>query len=497
MRPDGADRLASRLVMAAPAGRTLTEREGRVLGEGRVGHLILFRRSLRSREEAASLVRDARRRSPEPMLVAADQEGGLVSVASAAVGEAPSPMHLGARRDPAAVEAWALSQGSRLRALGVDMTLAPVLDVQTPGGSAVIGTRSFGGSPALVAELGAACVRGFLRGGAAPVGKHFPDHGGVRADSHVGLPVDRRSRRELLSALSPPYRAAIGAGLPAVMIAHVAYPGLGTGRRPASLSPGIIGGVLRERLGFDGVVLSDALEMEGFPGEEAVPASLLAGIDLFCAARSLAQGARVARRLARGIRRDGALEARAEESASRVGALLRNRPRKVPEAPPPPERPWEGIVRLGRGPWRPPGPGGWRMIVPSRLGGRLPLPIDLRTAAAPRGGAFLRRHFVRIPFDPDGEARRRALARISPSETLVLGLACRGDLPEGQRRLLSEGARRGGRRILVALLDPHPFLARPEERLFTFDIRPGTLAGLLQVLLGEKGPEGRFPYPSR
>ncbi|MFH1278376.1 MAG: glycoside hydrolase family 3 N-terminal domain-containing protein [Candidatus Eisenbacteria bacterium] len=497
MKPDGADRLASRLVMAAPAGAALSEGEGRILDEGRVGHLILFRRSFRSREETIALVAGARARAGAPMLVAADQEGGIISVASAVIGSAPSPMHLGARRDEGAVEAWARSQASRLRALGVDMVLAPVLDVQARAGSRVIGTRSFGGGPGLIARLGAAAVRGSLSGGAIPVGKHFPDHGGVRADSHVGLPVDRRSRREMLAAASAPSRAAIAAGLPAVMIAHVAYPGLGTGSRPASLSPEVIEGFLRSRLGFGGVVLSDALEMEGFPGEEAVPAALAAGIDLFCAARSLAQGVRVARRLARSIRGDRRAERRAEESAARVETLLRGRPRKSREAPPPPERPWEGIVRLGRGRWRPPGAGGWRMLVPARLGGRLSLPVGLRVAVAPWGESFLRRRVIPIPFDPDAPARRRALARVPATETLVLGTLTRGDLPEGQRRMLAEAARRPGRRIVVALLDPHPVLDLPEERLFTFDFRPPTLEALFRILLGEKLPEGRLPLASR
>lgn len=497
MTRDDARRLAGRLVMAAPAGRALTERERSILREGRVGHLILFRRNLRDREEAAQLVAEAREAAPGKILVAADQEGGVVAVARDILGAAPSAMHLGARGDNGVVRRWARAQSAGLRGLGVDVVLAPVLDVQSRGGSEVIGTRSFGGRPRDVARFGAAAVRGAREAGAIAVAKHFPGHGGVRADSHVGLPVDRRPRRAILADALVPYRAAIDEGLEAVMIAHVAYPALGAGRRPASLAPEIIGDLLRGTLGFKGVVMSDALEMEGFPGEEAMPAAFAAGIDLFCAARSLAQGARVAERLARAIRSGEIARESAEEAARRIETLADTIGGPPRAAAAPPEEAWRGIARLGAGSWRPPGRGAWKALVPARLGGRLSLPVDLVGLAGRWGDSFVRERVVRYLFDPSADECRRVLGRAGAGETLVLMLLSRGALPEGQRRLLGTVAGRRGRTILVALLDPEPIRDRPEERIFTFDFRPPTLEGLFRVLLGEKAPEGRMPDSSR
>ena len=140
------------------------------------------------------------------------------------------------------------------------------------------------------------------------MGKHFPGHGGVRADSHVRLPVDPRPAKEIHARDLVPFVRAIREDLPAIMVAHVAYPALGTGvTRPATVSHEVITDLLRGRLRFDGIVMSDALEMAGFGGEEAIPDAFRAGIDLFCACRSLAQGRRVARILARALR-DGRID---------------------------------------------------------------------------------------------------------------------------------------------------------------------------------------------
>ena len=491
---DRFDRIAGRLVMAAPAGTVLTGREIDVLSEGRIGHLILFRRNLRDRSEGEDLIARARSFLPNPALVAVDQEGGILSVAAALAGTPPSPMRLGAAGDGEEVRRWARSQAILLGRAGVDMNLAPVLDVQTAGGSDVIGTRSFGGRPRLVSRLGAEAVRGAIEGGVVPVGKHFPGHGAVRADSHLRLPVDRRSRDEILRTALPPFRAAFAAGLPAVMIAHVAFPALGTGRRPATLSRGLIGGLLRRELGFRGVVMSDALEMAGFPGERFVPDAFAAGVDLFCAARSFAQGARVARRLATAFRRGEADAAAAEESARRIDRLHRGRKRSGPAAEPRDE-PWKGIVRIGRGRFRPLGEERWRALLPERLGGRISLPVDLSRVVDRFGEPFRRRRITSFPFDPSAARRRRLLTRVEEDETVVVGLLGRGPLPEGQRRLFQAlHARRGQRLIAVSLLDPSPLLSLPaEEKLFTFGFRAGTVEALFRVLTGEKRAEGKLP----
>ncbi|MBN1826958.1 MAG: glycoside hydrolase family 3 protein [Candidatus Eisenbacteria bacterium] len=488
--------LAGRLVMAAPAGRSLLVKEEAILRRGGVGHLILFRRNMRDQEEVGRLTARAARLLPRPPLIATDQEGGLVSEARAVAGVPPAPMRLGAAGDEGAAEAWARESAARLREIGVGMALAPVLDVVGPGGGAVIGTRAYGGRPGLVARMGAAAVRGALLGGVLPVGKHFPGHGGVRADSHTGLPADRRTgdlirRRDLV-----PFHAAIRAGLPAVMIAHVAYPGLGTGRRPATLSEEVIGGLLRRQLGFRGIVMSDALEMAGFPGMEGVVPAFRAGIDLFCAGRSLAQGERVAGLLARAMR-EGRIDP--EEAGERGERIERLRDGLPAASSPPRRRPpfpeARGIVRArGRGPFRPFPAEGGILFLPKRLEGRIGLPVD--PGEAVRGAGAVR--VVRYPFDPSpGEVRvlLREAGRVPASAVGILG---RGEPPAGQLRLLRGLAPLPGRLLPVALLDPEPLLrAWPGEALLTFGFEPEALVALLRVLSGKSRPAGTSPLAIR
>ncbi|RPJ41362.1 MAG: hypothetical protein EHM19_12130, partial [Candidatus Latescibacterota bacterium] len=329
-----------------------------------------------------------------------------------------------------------------------------------------------------------------------PVGKHFPGHGGVPADSHVTLPIDRRTRPALLGADLPPFRAAFRAGLPAVMIAHVAYPSLGTGRLPATVSPDVVRGLLREKMGFEGVAMSDALEMAGFPGEKMIPAALQAGIDLFCVSRSIAAGRRVAEILTAALGSGEIEEARLEEAARRVGALARRvPPRARPgEAPAGPEE--RGIVRVGRGPFRPIGRRPWIAFLPRRLDGRLPAPLDLSEVERRLGERFVQGSIALYGPDP-APAEALELVRRARGRDVVLALLGRGEVPRGQERLLRALTGRAERLLPVALLDPGPLALFRGERLFTFDFRAETLAALFEVLLGKKRASGTLPVSFR
>jgi beta-N-acetylhexosaminidase len=174
-----------------------------------------------------------------------------------------------------------------LRACGVRWDFAPVVDVDTNPANPVIGDRSFGDDPELVGRLGAAMIEGLQQGGVAACAKHFPGHGDTELDSHLELPAVDHSPARLAEVELPPFRAAIAAGVASIMTAHVVVRELDD-RLPATLSPSVIAGLLREELGFDGVVVSDDLEMKAVargwsPGEAAVLAAE-AGCDLlpFC-----------------------------------------------------------------------------------------------------------------------------------------------------------------------------------------------------------------------
>jgi beta-N-acetylhexosaminidase len=187
------------------------------------------------------------------------------------------------------VEQAAEEQGRALRSLGIDVNLAPVCDVVQEGESGVIGDRSFGSEPQAVGRLSAAFVRGALRGGVLPCAKHFPGHGSARVDSHKGLPVLAKSFAEVEALDLLPFAAAAAAGVPLVMSAHLVCPGLSSG--PATLCHSWITGILRGRLGFSGVVVTDDLEMGALDGLDA-PAQVAlrahrAGCDLLLYGRVL------------------------------------------------------------------------------------------------------------------------------------------------------------------------------------------------------------------
>lgn len=201
-----------------------------------------------------------------PLLVATDQEGGAVSRIPSPFTQFPGNMALGADGRESDAYAAAQATGSELRALGVNMVLAPVADVSVDPANPVIGVRSFGGAPGPVAGLTRAAVSGYQSAGIAATAKHFPGHGDTHVDSHFALPVLRRTVAGLQRVDLPPFRAAIGAGVDAVMIGHLAVPSLDSSGRPASLSHSITTEWLRDRLGFRGVVITDSLVMGGVLG---------------------------------------------------------------------------------------------------------------------------------------------------------------------------------------------------------------------------------------
>ena len=221
----------------------------------------------------------------EDLLVAADEEGGDVTRLRSATGShLPGNAALGAVDDEAVTEAVAGAIGRELRLVGVDLNLAPCVDVNCDPANPVIGVRSFGSSASLVARHGAAYVRGLQAAGVAACAKHYPGHGDTRIDSHLALPVVPASADTLRGRELPPFAAAVAVGARGVLTAHVRYPALDPSR-PATLSP-IVLGLLRTELGFDGVIVTDALDMHAISGTIGVAAgavaSLAAGADLLC-----------------------------------------------------------------------------------------------------------------------------------------------------------------------------------------------------------------------
>ncbi|MGK3091616.1 glycoside hydrolase family 3 protein [Streptomyces sp. WAC01490] len=222
-------------------------------------------------------------RSRVPLLISTDQEHGIVCRVGEPATLLPGAMALGAGGSRSDTRRAAWIAGAELAALGINQNYAPDADVNVNPANPVIGVRSFGSDPQAVAELVAAQVKGYQGAGVAATAKHFPGHGDTSTDSHTGLPVIEHTRQEWEELDAPPFRAAIRARIDSIMTAHIVVPALDPSEDPATLSRPILTGILREELGYDGVVVTDSLGMEGVRtkyGDDRVPVlALLAGVD--------------------------------------------------------------------------------------------------------------------------------------------------------------------------------------------------------------------------
>ncbi|MGW1793680.1 glycoside hydrolase family 3 protein [Streptomyces tubercidicus] len=225
----------------------------------------------------------AAQRLPVPVLISTDQEHGIVARVGAPATLFPGAMALGAGGSREDARTAARIAGEELFAMGIRQDYAPDADVNVNPANPVIGVRSFGADPQAVARMVTAEVKGYQGAGIAACAKHFPGHGDTDTDSHVGLPYIHHSAEEWERLDAPPFRAAIAAGIDSIMTAHIVVPAFDPSEDPATLSRPILTGILRERLGYDGVVVTDSLGMEGVRvkyGDARVPVlALKAGVD--------------------------------------------------------------------------------------------------------------------------------------------------------------------------------------------------------------------------
>jgi beta-N-acetylhexosaminidase len=219
-----------------------------------------------------------------PMLISTDQEQGLVTRIGPPATQFPGNMALGAGRSADDARTAAKITGAELRALGINQNYAPVADVNVNPLNPVIAVRSFAEDPDLVAEMTVAQAAGFRAENVAATAKHFPGHGNTDTDSHIGVPIIHHTAEEWWEIDAPPFQAAVEAGIDAIMTAHIIVPALDPAEDPATLSRPILTGLLRDELGYDGVVVTDALDMAGVRehyGDDRVPVlALKAGVDM-------------------------------------------------------------------------------------------------------------------------------------------------------------------------------------------------------------------------
>jgi beta-N-acetylhexosaminidase len=276
-----------------PEGSASFDRIVRLVTEEGIGGVIV---SVGSPIEVAAKLNELQRRARVPLLVAADLETGAgfrlrgavhvpTNIDLGGATDFPSLMAVGATGDPGLAHEMGRITALEARAVGIQVPFAPVLDVNSNPDNPIINTRSFGEDPTTVALLGSAFIRGIEENGALATGKHFPGHGDTDTDSHLGLPIIRADRTRLDSMELRPFRSAVDAGMSAIMTAHIAVPALNGGNGdPSTLSRPVLTGLLREEMGFHGLVFTDAMDMgaidRGFGREEATIRAVEAGADV-------------------------------------------------------------------------------------------------------------------------------------------------------------------------------------------------------------------------
>jgi len=266
------------------AGKTLAADEREWLQHPACAGVILFTRNFASREQVVELAQSIRAAAPRPQLLCVDQEGGPVQRFRDGFFRLPPLVRFGERylRDPdgalalAREHAWLMA--SEIRALGLDLSFAPVVDLGR--GNRAIGERAFAADPQTVSAFARAYVQGMHEAGMAATLKHFPGHGSVLEDTHFDAAIDPRPLDTLLAEDLAPFAAGIDAGAEAVMMAHVTYPAVAP--EPAGYSPTWLRAILRERMGFDGVIFSDDIGMAAADTAGGVPARVTAHLDAGC-----------------------------------------------------------------------------------------------------------------------------------------------------------------------------------------------------------------------
>ncbi len=462
--------------------------------------VILFPSNLA--RDPVGMVRELRSRYPE-LLVLIDQEGGpFFSFRAPGVPRFPAAMALAAAHDPELTRAVGHAIGQEVAYLGANVDLAPVLDVNVNPRNPIIGLRSFGAVPDGVIRHGLAFARGLEEAGVLWTAKHFPGHGDTQTDSHTGLPIVDKPRAEIERVELAPFRAAVAAGAPVIMTAHILYPALDP-EDPATLSRKILSGLLREEMGYDGLIVTDDMGMRAISnrwgaGEAAVRA-VMAGADLVLVGRGGGTAEAVYAALEKALASGRITPQRAAASERRLQAA-RSRLR-----PPAPEPDWEALAALNLKAARAgvtwlsgelPVPGAGTLVIAPRVRatwGAEPSLAELAPEYLP--GA----HYQVVGEAPSAGDIATAVERAKKFDRIVLGTYhWLGRLPEEQVWLYEALVNTGKPVYVVALGNPDDYTyldPAPAGYMVTYGYRAAQVRAALEALSGSFVPGGRLPVP--
>lgn len=316
---------AAGLIMIDVPGTEITEKTAEYMKKNAWAGVILFAKNVADRLQTQKFINDLHSNSQAPLLMAVDQEGGIVErFRFPEMSLSPGLMALGHANDLELTYKVHEVMGLELKDIGIHIDFAPCIDVNNNPANPIIGVRSFGSDPNLVAEHGAAALRGLQAGGVAACVKHFPGHGNTALDSHLSLPSISSTIDELRKTELPPFEAAIKAGVETIMTAHIIFPELDP-ELPATLSKPILTGILRKELGFNGIIVTDSLSMKAIADRwgfaEATVLSIEAGADLVLALGPVKNQLEALEGLIKAVEEGRITEARLDESLTKLEAL--------------------------------------------------------------------------------------------------------------------------------------------------------------------------------
>ncbi|MFI2210993.1 glycoside hydrolase family 3 protein [Streptomyces sp. NPDC020141] len=456
--------------------------------------------------------------TPVPLLVSVDQEhGAVVARIGKPATQLPGAMALGAGRSRGDARSAGRIAGAELAAMGVRHNYAPVADVNVNPANPVINIRSFGSDPNATARMVSSQVRGYQSADVAACAKHFPGHGNTSVDSHTDLPSISHTREEWDRIDAPAFRAAIAAGIDSIMTAHIQFPALDPSNDPATLSRPILTGILREELGFDGVVVTDALNMQGVRtkyGEARVPVlALKAGVDQLLYPENLALAWNA---VLEAVRKGELTEARLDESILRILRLKEKLglfrdpyvshrevdrtvgvPRHLAEAARIAERTTtllvnkDGLLPLNRR--------RHKNLLVVGLDSRPPNQYNPRPIAALRGAfADLGFSATALPFEksPTPAQVDQAVAAAVGKDAVVV-VTYNVDAASGQRALVSRLMATGVPVVALAVRNPYDIaqLGDVPAALASYGWSEVELTAAARVIAGRVEPEGRLPVP--
>lgn len=489
-------------VTVSSHARTLVE-------EFEVGGIVLLGRNVGAPDQTARTMNELQDLSKVPLFIIADQEGGMVARFRDPCVIYPSNMALGATGNPDYAYRAARATAQQLLASGVNFDFAPCVDVNNNPLNPIIGTRSYGDNPEIVSRFAREAIRGFHDGGVLTSVKHFPGHGDTSVDSHLALPVVDFPMERLESLELVPFKASIAAGVATIMTTHIIFPALDPDL-PATMSPKILTGLLREKLGWDGVIVTDCLEMDGVAVKWGTPqaalAALKAGADcpLICHTLSrqreahdlitaaVESGDISIKRLNASVRRVLALK----ERFGLIESARRADPSQAASVVSAPEhralaleiaRKAVTVIRNDAG------------VLPARLSPADKVLVISTHRALPELTAAVKA----IHPNADSIAVDSSTPEIAPGQDvrLIIAATCpsepwtAGTDQEGQARLVSHLNALGIPLVVLAIREPYDIRRFPEIQTYvcSFGYRAESLQAAAEVILGVVDPEGSLP----